>query len=255
VKVVAANTAGFCMGVRRAVELALDASTANPGPIYTYGALIHNPQVLALLREKGIRILEEIPERGTGTVLIRAHGVPPDIKGRLETAGFRVIDATCPRVIKVQTVIARHAPEGWASIIIGDKDHPEVIGLLGYAGRAGYVVNNVHDLDSLPLFDNAIVVVQTTQNTRLLQDVKAWAAPKAPHYKIFDTICGSTEQRQEEVTRLSESVDALVIVGGKTAETPRGWQRSAASPENPRFISKPKRKSIFKSCQRSTRWG
>jgi len=216
-KVTVAETAGFCMGVRRAVEMALEASIAHPGPIYTYGSLIHNPQVLALLREKDIHILGEIPERGSGTVLIRAHGVPPDVRERLETAGFSVIDATCPRVIKVQTVIARHAPKGGASIIIGDKDHPEVVGLLGYAGNAGYVVDNLQDLDALPLFDDAIIVVQTTQNTWLLQEVKAWAEKKAPHYKIFDTICGSTERRQEEVIRLSEAVDALVVVGGKNS--------------------------------------
>jgi len=216
-KVVVAETAGFCMGVRRAVEMALDASVEHPGPIYTYGPLIHNPQVLALLREKGIGVLEKIPEQGTGTVLIRAHGVPPDSKARLKAAGFNVIDATCPRVIKVQTIIARHAPGGWASIIIGDKDHPEVVGLLGYAGQAGYVVDNLTDLDTLPLFDKAIIVVQTTQNTRLVQDVKSWAAKKAPHYKIFDTICGSTEQRQAEVSRLSDTVDALVVVGGKNS--------------------------------------
>ena len=216
-KVVVAETAGFCMGVRRAVEMALDASAEHPGPIYTYGSLIHNPQVLALLQEKGIGILEKIPEQGTGAVLIRAHGVPPDSKKRLQAAGFNVIDATCPRVIKVQTVIARHAPKGWASIIIGDKDHPEVIGLLGYAGHNGYVVDNLSDLDALPLFDHAIIVHQTTQNIQLLQDVKAWAASKAPHYRIFNTICGSTEQRQEEVRQLSQTVDALVIVGGKNS--------------------------------------
>jgi len=220
-KITVAETAGFCMGVRRAVEMALDAAIAHPGPIYTYGPLIHNPQVLALLREKGIRILDEIPEQGNGTVLIRAHGVPPDIRERLETAGFNVIDATCPRVIKVQTVIARHAPSGGASIIIGDKDHPEVVGLLGYAGNAGFVVDNLQDLDALPVFDNAIIVVQTTQNTWLLQEVKTWADKNAPHYKIFDTICGSTERRQEEVSRLSESVDALVVVGGKNSGNTR----------------------------------
>ena len=216
-KVVVAETAGFCMGVRRAVEMALDASAEHPGPIYTYGPLIHNPQVLALLHEKGIGVLEEIPKQGTGTVLIRAHGVPPDSKAQLQAAGFNVIDATCPRVIKVQTIIARHTPKGWASIIIGDKDHPEVVGLLGYAGDKGYAVDNLVDLDALPLFDKAIIVVQTTQNTRLLQDVKSWAAKKAPHYTIFDTICGSTEQRQAEIGRLSDTVDALVVVGGKNS--------------------------------------
>ena len=133
-KIVIAKTAGFCMGVRRAVEMVLDAPNKLEKPIYTYGPLIHNPHVLNLLEEKGVTVLNEIPDHGFGTVLIRAHGVPPRTKKDLKTAGFKVIDATCPRVIKVQTIIRKHAKQGYASIIIGDKQHPEVIGLLGFAG-------------------------------------------------------------------------------------------------------------------------
>ncbi|MBW1994440.1 MAG: 4-hydroxy-3-methylbut-2-enyl diphosphate reductase, partial [Deltaproteobacteria bacterium] len=111
-KITDAKSADFCMGVRRAVELVLDASNKNPGPIYTYGPLIHNPQVLSLLEEKGISVLDEIPPQGSGTVLIRAHGVPPETREQLKSTGFTVIDATCPHVIKVQTIIARHAKQG-----------------------------------------------------------------------------------------------------------------------------------------------
>jgi len=93
------------MGVRRAVEMVLDASTEHANPIYTYGPLIHNPQVLSVLEEKGIQVLEDIPNQGAGTVLIRAHGVPPEAKAKLQTAGFNVLDATCPRVIKIQAII------------------------------------------------------------------------------------------------------------------------------------------------------
>ena len=164
-KILLAKTAGFCMGVRRAVEIVLDAPSKHENPICTYGPLIHNPQVLNLLEEKGISILNNIPDHGSGTVLIRAHGVPPRTKGNLKKAGFKIIDSTCPRVIKVQTIIRKHAKQNYASIIIGDKDHPEVIGLLGYAGEKGCVVDNLNDLDSLPSFDRAIIVAQTTQNT------------------------------------------------------------------------------------------
>ena len=122
------------MGVRRAVEMVMDTPEDQQGPIYTFGPLIHNTQVLNLLESKGISVLKEIPKQGTGTVLIRAHGVPPKTKLQLKKAGFTVFDATCPRVIKVQSIIGRHAKKGYASIIIGDRDHPEVIGLLGYAG-------------------------------------------------------------------------------------------------------------------------
>ncbi|MGW8187656.1 MAG: 4-hydroxy-3-methylbut-2-enyl diphosphate reductase [Desulfobacterales bacterium] len=212
-KILIAKTAGFCMGVRRAVEMAMDTSGDHQGPIYTFGPLIHNAQVLDLLRDKGVSILTEIPDRGTGTVLIRAHGVPPKTKLQLKKAGFSVIDATCPRVIKVQSIISRHAKKGYASVIIGDKDHPEVTGLLGYAGRNGHVVRSLEELESLPTFDQAVIVAQTTQNTRFFSTVKQWAREKHPEYKIFDTICDSTERRQAEVKRLAAEADIVIVVG------------------------------------------
>ena len=202
------------MGVRRAVEMVLDAANKHSPPIYSFGPLIHNPQVLSILQEKGISVLKEIPERGHGTILIRAHGVPPEAKQRLQESGFTVIDATCPHVLKVQTIIRKHARQGYASIIIGDRDHPEVVGLFGYAGQKGYIVGRFEDLDTLPVFEKAIIVAQTTQNSLFFQRVQQWAARKAPHYKLFNTICDSTERRQAEVARLAEAVEAVVVVGG-----------------------------------------
>jgi 4-hydroxy-3-methylbut-2-enyl diphosphate reductase len=213
-KILLAKTAGFCMGVRRAVEMVFDAPSKYENPICTYGPLIHNPQVLNLLEEKGISVLNNIPAHGSGTVLIRAHGVPPETKKHLKKTGFKIIDATCPRVIKVQTIIRKHAKQDYTSIIIGDKDHPEVIGLLGYAGEKGVAVDNLKDLDSLPPFERAIIVAQTTQNTLFFEKVKNWAIQKYPHYKIFDTICDSTARRQAEVHGLANLVDAVIIVGG-----------------------------------------
>jgi 4-hydroxy-3-methylbut-2-enyl diphosphate reductase len=213
-KIVIAKTAGFCMGVRRAVEMVLDAPQKHENPITTYGPLIHNPQVLNLLEEKGIVAITDIPEKGSGTILIRAHGVPPEAKERLTKAGFKVVDATCPRVIKVQTIIHKHAKQGYASIIIGDKDHPEVTGLMGYAGEKGYVVDSLEDLDTIPQLERAIIVAQTTQNKHFFDKVKKWAAHRASHYKVFDTICDSTARRQSEVQRIADVVDAVVVVGG-----------------------------------------
>ena len=213
-KIVIAKTAGFCMGVRRAVEMVLDAPQKHENPITTYGPLIHNPQVLNLLEEKGIVAITDIPEKGSGTILIRAHGVPPEAKEHLTKAGFKVIDATCPRVIKVQTIIHKHAKQGYASIIIGDKDHPEVTGLMGYAGETGYVVDSLEDIDTIPQLERAIIVAQTTQNKHFFDKVKKWAAHRAPHYKVFDTICDSTARRQSEVQRIADVVDAVVVVGG-----------------------------------------
>jgi 4-hydroxy-3-methylbut-2-enyl diphosphate reductase len=223
------------MGVRRAVEMVLDAPDQSTKPIYTYGPLIHNPQVLNLLKSKDIRVLDEIPIRGCGTVLIRAHGVPPTAKQHLKEAEFNVIDATCPRVIKVQTIIGKHAKKDFAVIIIGDKDHPEVIGLLGYARNNGHVVGDMEELAALPAFDNAIIVSQTTQNARLLESVINWAAENHPHYKIFNTICDSTERRQAEVQRLAEAVDAVIIVGGYNSGNTRRLAEIARQTGKPTY--------------------
>ena len=220
-KIVIAKTSGFCMGVRRAVEMVLDTPGKHPEPIRTFGPLIHNPQVLEVLESKDVSILEEMPDEGEGTILIRAHGVPPDTKEELKDCGFNVLDATCPRVIRVQTIIRKHAKKDYASIIIGDKDHPEIAGLLGYAGDKGYVAASIEELDALPPFENAIIVAQTTQNSELFDRVKNWTATHHPHYKIYETICGSTELRQAEVKRLAESVDVIIVVGGRTSGNTR----------------------------------
>src|SRR5512139_2241801 len=187
-KIVIAKMSGFCMGVRRAVEMVLDAPDRHPGPICTYGPLIHNPQVLELLESKDIATLKSIPACGAGTVLIRAHGVPPETKKRLRAAGYKVIDATCPRVVRVQSIIRKHARQNHAVIIVGDRDHPEVVGLLGYAGANGHVVAGVEELNRLPVFENAIIVAQTTQDTRRYAAVREWAGRHYPHYKVFETI-------------------------------------------------------------------
>ncbi len=213
-KVTIAKTAGFCMGVRRAVEMAFDAANATDAPICTYGPLIHNPQVLSLLREKGISVIDEIPESGDGIVIIRAHGIPPEERQALIDAGFRVIDATCPRVIRVQSILSRHARQGYASIIVGDREHPEVIGLLGYAGENGSVIDSLESFSGLPDFDKAIVVAQTTQNSEFFEKVCHWVKRHHPNYKIFNTICDSTEKRQGEIKALAARVDAVIVVGG-----------------------------------------
>lgn len=220
-KISIAKTAGFCMGVRRAVDMVLDASNIADEPIFTYGPLIHNPQVLEMLESKKIFRLDTIPEKGEGIVLIRAHGVPPEDEEALAKAGFTVINATCPRVVRVQVIINKFAKKGYATIIIGDEKHPEVVGLLGYARGKGHTVTSMEQLAALPRFDNAVVVAQTTQNTEFYQEIKDWCGGHMPHYEIFDTICGSTERRQNEVRELARTHDAVIVVGGKQSGNTR----------------------------------
>ena len=214
-KITIARTAGFCMGVRRAVDMVLDASNKAKEPIFTYGPLIHNPQVLEMLESKQIFRMDAIPESGSGIVLIRAHGVPPEDEKALSDAGFTVVNATCPRVVRVQVIINKYSNKGFNTIILGEENHPEVIGLLGYAKGHGHTIACLEELEALPRFEKAVVVAQTTQNTKLFEQIKIWCRTHAPHYEIFDTICDSTEKRQNEVRDLSQNHDAVIVVGGK----------------------------------------
>ena len=232
-KITIARTAGFCMGVRRAVDMVLDASNKAKEPIYTYGPLIHNPQVLEMLESKQIFRMDTIPESGKGIVLIRAHGVPPQDEQALTDAGFTVVNATCPRVVRVQVIIDKYSKKGYDTIILGDEKHPEVIGLLGYARDKGHTITTLEQLKALPRFDKAVVVAQTTQNTKIFADIKAWCRDNASHYEIFNTICDSTEKRQDEVRELAGTHDAVIVVGGKFSGNTKRLAQVAAETGKP----------------------
>jgi len=232
-KISIARTAGFCMGVRRAVDMVLDASNKAKEPIYTYGPLIHNPQVLEMLESKQIFRMDTIPESGKGIVLIRAHGVPPQDEKALADAGFTVINATCPRVVRVQVIIDKYSKKGYDTIILGDEKHPEVIGLLGYARDKGHTVTSLDELKALPRFEKAVVVAQTTQNTHIFADIQAWCRKNVPHYEIFNTICDSTEKRQDEVREMAGSHDAVIVVGGKFSGNTKRLAQVAAETGKP----------------------
>ena len=202
------------MGVRRAVELVLEAANTRKGPLYTYGPLIHNPQIIDLLEQKGVSVLTDLSLVETGTVLIRAHGAPPHVKDSLGKKGVTIVDATCPRVIKVQTIIKKYTQQGYHTIIVGDANHPEVIALLGYTEGRGMVVNSPEDISTLPALDRAIVVAQTTQDGDLFSEIAKVFSVRFPHYKIFNTICDSTMKRQRETREMAKEVGALIVVGG-----------------------------------------
>jgi (E)-4-hydroxy-3-methyl-but-2-enyl pyrophosphate reductase len=217
VKVVLARTAGFCIGVKRALELVLKAINENQTKIYTYGPLIHNPQVLDLLQERGISVMQPGERVQDGLVVIRAHGIPPRERQALEDLGVRIIDATCPRVAKVQAIIRRWAAKGCATLIVGDADHPEVSGLLGYTEGRGYVVATSQDVAQLPPLKDLIVVAQTTQSEAQFAARVAEIQARFPQARIFKTICDATASRQAEVQDLSRQAEALVVVGGRNS--------------------------------------
>lgn len=231
-KVVLAKTAGFCMGVRRAVDIALAEADRQEGAIYTYGPLIHNPQVLESLKQKGVAVLEEIPPAATGgTVIIRAHGVPPQDMRALAQAGFApIIDGTCPHVGRVQKIIAKAAGGGQDVVIVGDRQHAEVRGLLGHARGRGQVVASAEEVAGLPQLHRPVLVAQTTQNEAVFAQVQAAMQARFRQVEVHATICAATHRRQEEARRLAGLVDAMVVVGGRNSgNTARLAQVAAAS--------------------------
>jgi (E)-4-hydroxy-3-methyl-but-2-enyl pyrophosphate reductase len=218
------------MGVRRAMDMALEAAMKKDGPIYTYGPLIHNPQVLEILERKGVRALggegvgacvscpgEEAPV----TIIIRAHGVGPDERQKLKDSGVRILNATCPHVGKVQGIINRYAKDGYSTVIVGERNHAEVIGLLGYTNGKGYVINTLEEVKSIPPLEKVCLVAQTTQDQGRFQEFAEAIQKRFPGTRVFNTICDSTHRRQEEVLTLARKVEAMVVVGGKESGNTR----------------------------------
>ena len=213
-KVKLARSAGFCMGVRRAMEMVLAEANRHEGVLYTYGPLIHNTQVIDLLKSKNVNSINDISGLKNGTVLIRAHGIPPEERNMLKASNMKIIDATCPRVAKVQAIIRRHAKKGYTPVIVGDKDHAEVIGLVGYGDGKAIVINSMEELLHLPESEKICLVAQTTQNEKVYEDITEKVMARFPDSVVFNTICEATSERQSEVKELAAYVDCMVVVGG-----------------------------------------
>ncbi len=213
-KVRLAKTAGFCMGVRLAMEKVLAAANRAEGPIYSFGPLIHNRQVMSLLESKSVRAVDTLQGISEGTVVIRAHGIPPDERRALKAKGLPIIDATCPRVARVQAIVRSHTRKGYTAVIVGERDHPEVIGLCGYAEGAAYVIDKVDEAKGLPMDLPLVVVAQTTQDTGVYSEISRLIREGNSEALIFDTICDATQNRQAEVVSFAGHVDAMVVVGG-----------------------------------------
>jgi (E)-4-hydroxy-3-methyl-but-2-enyl pyrophosphate reductase len=213
-KVKLAKTAGFCMGVRRALEMVLSEANKSEGPIYTYGPLIHNDQVMDLLKTRCITPLKEVQDVKEGTLVIRAHGIPPSERKLLKASGLKLIDATCPRVARVQALIRYHTGKGYLAVIVGEKDHPEVVGLKGHGNGKAFVVGGPEEVGVLPEAEKVVVVAQTTQEKQRFDAVVTAAKVRFAEVLVFDTICDATRNRQDEVRTFAPHVDGIVVVGG-----------------------------------------
>jgi len=222
-RVIVAKTAGFCMGVRRAMDILLDAANEkSDGKVYTDGPLIHNPQVLEYLEKRAIHVVSGQTNLSKSTVVIRAHGITPTRRKEIEDLGAKVCDATCPHVMRVQSIIKKYAAQGYSTVIVGDKGHAEVIGLLGYAEGKGHVVQELNEIEHLPPMDKVCIVAQTTQDRRMFKEAIDRLKRRYSNCESFETICSSTYKRQDEIISLSKTVDAMIVVGGRgSANTTR----------------------------------
>ena len=235
-----AKTAGFCMGVRRAVDLVLDiAQHKGKERVYTYGPLIHNPQTVELLKTRGIIPISNIndidaSDKGAA-IIIRAHGISPEERKKIKEKGIKIVDATCPKVAHVQSIIKKHVSLNYTVLIIGDKEHPEVNGLLGYAYGKGLVLGSVNDVENLPPLDRVCVVAQTTQSVDEFIDIVNRLKARFPDTVVFDTICDSTEKRQAEVKSLAAEMDAIFIVGGRNSANTKRLVRISELEGKPTF--------------------
>jgi 4-hydroxy-3-methylbut-2-enyl diphosphate reductase len=209
------------MGVRRAIEMALKVAEEERRTVYTNGPLIHNPQALEELRHKGIIPLGESERVPRAPVIIRAHGVARQAEERLAREAERVIDATCPKVATIQKRIRDYSSRGYAVIIAGDEDHPEVVGLLGHSLGPAYVVSRVEEVDALPALEKVVLVAQTTQDQATFDAIRDRVAARFPKAEALATICESTHRRQAEVRDLASRVDAVVVIGGMNSANTR----------------------------------
>lgn len=215
-EIVLAESLGFCMGVKRAVDMAYRALEKNPGePVVTLGPLIHNTQEIERLQGDGIRVADQSDLPAVGTVIIRAHGVAPQAYDELKSRGLRIMDGTCPYVRYSQRKAMELHRDGYAVVIVGDKDHPEIRGILGYIHDEGYAVKTVEEVRQLPPLQRIGVIAQTTISPQKYQQVIAALRERAPEVKVCETICDATEENQKAVRSLSREVDLLLVIGGR----------------------------------------
>ncbi|MEW6744523.1 MAG: 4-hydroxy-3-methylbut-2-enyl diphosphate reductase [Planctomycetota bacterium] len=214
-KVILAKTAGFCMGVRRAMNAVIDATHRSHEKTYTLGPLVHNNQAMEMLKARSVEVVEHPSEVSSGTLFIRAHGVTPQVRCECELPGVTVHDMTCPHVRRAQNIVREHAEKGFDAIIVGDKNHAEVIGLLGHAGGRGHVLSSPEEVQDLPALERVCLVAQTTQSSKRFQGIVDAVRQRFPGVEIHNTICSATDDRQNEVRALTRQVEAMVVVGGQ----------------------------------------
>lgn len=226
-KIILAETAGFCMGVdmalRKLDELLLEPSL--PRPVFTLGPIIHNPQVLQSYGAQGVRQVDDHRLLvGGQTVIVRAHGIPRGVEEALRARGINLVDATCPKVKKAQLLIARHSDQGETMLLLGEPDHPEVRGLLSYAAHGAHVLQTEADIEPVLRHNctSCFLAAQTTQDQKLYDRIAGHVRQRlGRNIPVLDTICAATLNRQAETRRIAKQVQAMVVVGGRSSGNTR----------------------------------
>ena len=218
-EVIVAEHAGFCFGVKRAVEKVYEQAGTGK-PIYTYGPIIHNEEVVKDLAHKGVQVIDsekELAQITEGTVVIRSHGVPGRIEDLIRAKGLECVDATCPFVKRIHNIVARESGAGKEIVIIGNAGHPEVDGIIGWALGPATVVGTLEEAQNLVCGKGKeiCIVSQTTFNYNKFQDMVEIFMKKGYNVTVVNTICNATEERQTEAARIAAAVDAMIVIGGK----------------------------------------
>ncbi len=212
-RVQVARFAGVCYGVERALEMAQEAASSG-ATVHTLGPLIHNPQAVAELKDAGVAVAGCLDEVDAGTLVIRSHGVDPAIITAAAEKGLAVVDATCPHVSKAHEAARMLAQGGYAVLIVGEADHPEVEGIMAHAGGEAVVVQSASELPTKLPSRKVGIVVQTTQSASRLREVVDAVLPQVRELRVFNTVCSATAKRQMSAEELAQEVDVVVIVGG-----------------------------------------
>lgn len=223
-KLLIAKYLGFCTGVNRAYNLAV--KTAKTGePVYMLGSLVHNQKVIDELKSKGVQTvndLKEIPRGATGYLIISAHGLSPEMYEKAEKTGLKLIDTTCPWVKKPQQLAKQLVGEGYHLVIVGDKNHAEVAGIMGWADKKAQVIEGVKDLKKVDFHDKIAVIAQTTQSIKNFEDVVNGLAGKTNELKMYNTICDATSKMQRSAVDTAKRSEIMLVIGdSKSANTRR----------------------------------
>lgn len=223
-KVTVAKSAGFCFGVKRAVEQVYEQIEDNTAhkKIYTYGPIIHNEQVVRDIEEKGVKVLssfEELKELRDGIVIIRAHGAAKEVFDVIQSQGLTVVDATCPFVKKIYKIVQEEQKKGKHIVITGDASHPEVQGIRGWCQEDVTIIADEKEAQEFTLKENkpVCIVSQTTFNYNKFKYLVEIISKKGYDISVLDTICNATHQRQAEAKEIASVVDAMIVIGGKNS--------------------------------------